>query len=226
MTRLTPLATCPSCPQNRLASLTNKCHGDEDLEYYVMEAGHILGLKLPDNANAKVGPQVLGLHSGGVVGLARRMGLRQGARLCAEERFASGVRVCNGRWCRRCTEVGSTRTRSWSTGHPPPCERASIFVTNSALAGFVVPCHERPVVDSSNVRYITRLPVPLALQSAYPHLLPLPLLPPPSSPQHVLSEVFRRISQYKMGSLGLGQTLDSMGQTLPAANQFGDQFEL
>ncbi|GLC42371.1 hypothetical protein PLESTB_000654100 [Pleodorina starrii] len=81
---------------NRLASLTNKCHGDEDLEYYIMEAGHILGLKLPESANAK----------------------------------------------------------------------------------------------------------------------------------HVLSEVFRRIAQYKMGSLGLGQTLDGMGQTLPSANQFGDQFEL
>ncbi|KAG2452057.1 hypothetical protein HYH02_003093 [Chlamydomonas schloesseri] len=81
---------------NRLASLTNKCHGEEDLEYYIMEAGHILGLKLQENANAK----------------------------------------------------------------------------------------------------------------------------------HVLSEVFRRIAQYKMGSLGLGQTLDSMGQSMPAANQFGDQFEL
>lgn len=41
-------------PQNRLASLTNKCHGEEDLEYYIMEAGHILGLKLQENANAKV----------------------------------------------------------------------------------------------------------------------------------------------------------------------------
>ncbi len=37
-----------------MASLTNKCHGEEDLEYYVMEAGHILGLKLPENGNAKV----------------------------------------------------------------------------------------------------------------------------------------------------------------------------
>ncbi len=54
------------------------------------------------------------------------------------------------------------------------------------------------------------------------------MLPPalPSPLQHVLSEVFRRIAQYKMGSLGLGQTMDSMGNTMPSANQFGDQFEL
>lgn len=38
---------------NRLAYLTNKCYGDADLEYYIMEAGHILGLKLPDDFNAK-----------------------------------------------------------------------------------------------------------------------------------------------------------------------------
>jgi intraflagellar transport protein 52 len=46
-------------------------------------------------------------------------------------------------------------------------------------------------------------------------------------PQHVLSEVFRRIAQYKMGSLGLGQTLDPLGEgEMPAASQFGDGLEL
>lgn len=47
-------------------------------------------------------------------------------------------------------------------------------------------------------------------------------------PQHVLAEVFRRIAQYKMvGSLGLGQTLDSMGGTAIANQGFGaDEFQL
>lgn len=42
-------------PQSRLAYLTNKCYGEADLEYYIVEAGHILGLKLPEEADAKVG---------------------------------------------------------------------------------------------------------------------------------------------------------------------------
>ena len=42
-----------SAPPPRLAYLTNKCYGDGDLEYYIMEAGHIMGLKLPDDFNAK-----------------------------------------------------------------------------------------------------------------------------------------------------------------------------
>lgn len=36
-----------------MAYLTNKCFGEGDLEYYIMEAGHIMGLRLPDNAGAK-----------------------------------------------------------------------------------------------------------------------------------------------------------------------------
>ena len=48
-------------------------------------------------------------------------------------------------------------------------------------------------------------------------------IPDSGSAKHVLSEVFRRIAQYKMGSLGLGQTLDSVGETpMPTG---GDQFE-
>lgn len=39
--------------QNRLAYLTNKCSGEDDMEYYIREAGHILGLRLPDEAGAK-----------------------------------------------------------------------------------------------------------------------------------------------------------------------------
>mmetsp|Transcript_21162 Transcript_21162/g.46315 ORF Transcript_21162/g.46315 Transcript_21162/m.46315 type:complete len:474 (-) Transcript_21162:547-1968(-) len=39
--------------QNRLAYLTNKCFGDADLEYYILEAGHILGLRLPEDFSAK-----------------------------------------------------------------------------------------------------------------------------------------------------------------------------
>ncbi|MEW5301201.1 MAG: hypothetical protein WDW38_004741 [Sanguina aurantia] len=38
---------------SRLAYLTNKCYGEADLEYYIVEAGHILGLKLPEEADAK-----------------------------------------------------------------------------------------------------------------------------------------------------------------------------
>lgn len=38
---------------NRLAYLTNKCSGDADLEYYILEAGHILGLRMPDGAGAR-----------------------------------------------------------------------------------------------------------------------------------------------------------------------------
>ncbi len=36
------------CSQNRLAYLTNKCFGDADLEYYIAEAGHILGVRTAD----------------------------------------------------------------------------------------------------------------------------------------------------------------------------------
>jgi len=36
---------------NRLAYLTNKCYGDADLEYYIAEAGHILGIRLPEDAS-------------------------------------------------------------------------------------------------------------------------------------------------------------------------------
>jgi hypothetical protein len=43
--------------QNRLAFLTNKCHGEADLEYYILEAAHILGLRLPSEPSAKVRPQ-------------------------------------------------------------------------------------------------------------------------------------------------------------------------
>lgn len=49
---LLPLSLLPF--QNRLAFLTNKCSGEEDLEYYIMEAGNTLGVKIPDNGNAKV----------------------------------------------------------------------------------------------------------------------------------------------------------------------------
>ncbi|KAF5828565.1 osm-6-like protein [Dunaliella salina] len=38
---------------NRLAYLTNKCFGDADLEYYIAEAGHILGLKLEEGQGAR-----------------------------------------------------------------------------------------------------------------------------------------------------------------------------
>ncbi len=72
-------------PQNRLASLTNKCHGDEDLEYYVMEAGHILGLKLPENANAKVGTRVRGLCIGRRGGASPWDGVDPRARGCARK---------------------------------------------------------------------------------------------------------------------------------------------
>lgn len=47
--------------QSRLAYLTNKCYGEADLEYYIVEAGHILGLKLPEEADAKVGWGVCGM---------------------------------------------------------------------------------------------------------------------------------------------------------------------
>jgi hypothetical protein len=43
----------PTPPQNRLAYLTNKCSGEADLEYYIMEAGHIMGLRLPEDCTAK-----------------------------------------------------------------------------------------------------------------------------------------------------------------------------
>lgn len=39
--------------QNRLAYLTNKCNGESDMEYYIMEAAHILGVKMGDDASAK-----------------------------------------------------------------------------------------------------------------------------------------------------------------------------
>ena len=39
--------------QNRLAYLTNKCFGDADLEYYIAEAGHILGLRLKEGQGAR-----------------------------------------------------------------------------------------------------------------------------------------------------------------------------
>ena len=41
--------------QNRLAFLTNKCQGEADMEYYLLEAAHILGLRLPPEPTAKVG---------------------------------------------------------------------------------------------------------------------------------------------------------------------------
>lgn len=49
------LCTCSPLPslQERLAYITNKCFGDADLEYYCVEAGNILGLRLPDGSNAK-----------------------------------------------------------------------------------------------------------------------------------------------------------------------------
>lgn len=40
--------------QVRMATLTNKCVGDADLDYYVLEAGHITGLRLAEDATAKV----------------------------------------------------------------------------------------------------------------------------------------------------------------------------
>eukprot|EP00983_Pelagomonas_calceolata_P029183 914870-Pelagomonas_calceolata.AAC.5 len=43
----------PLLLQNRLAYLTNKCFGDADLEYYIAEAGHILGLKLEEGQGAR-----------------------------------------------------------------------------------------------------------------------------------------------------------------------------
>lgn len=39
--------------QNRLAYLTNKCFGDGDLEYYIAEAGHILGVRVGENCGAR-----------------------------------------------------------------------------------------------------------------------------------------------------------------------------
>lgn len=39
--------------QNRLAYLTNKCHGEADMEYYILEAAHILGLRMPSDPTAK-----------------------------------------------------------------------------------------------------------------------------------------------------------------------------
>lgn len=39
--------------QSRLAYLTNKCSGEADLEYYIAEAGHILGLRMPEGAGAR-----------------------------------------------------------------------------------------------------------------------------------------------------------------------------
>lgn len=47
-----PAVTAPLL-QNRLAYLTNKCNSEADLDYYVMEAGHILGIRLPEDGNAK-----------------------------------------------------------------------------------------------------------------------------------------------------------------------------
>jgi len=38
---------------NRLAYLTNKCAGEGDLEYYIMEAGHIMGLRMPEDTGAR-----------------------------------------------------------------------------------------------------------------------------------------------------------------------------
>eukprot|EP00201_Polytomella_parva_P014854 CAMPEP_0175057452 /NCGR_PEP_ID=MMETSP0052_2-20121109/11272_1 /TAXON_ID=51329 ORGANISM="Polytomella parva, Strain SAG 63-3" /NCGR_SAMPLE_ID=MMETSP0052_2 /ASSEMBLY_ACC=CAM_ASM_000194 /LENGTH=329 /DNA_ID=CAMNT_0016322667 /DNA_START=395 /DNA_END=1385 /DNA_ORIENTATION=- len=38
---------------SRLATLTNKCSGEADLDYFVMEAGSIVGLRLPEDATAK-----------------------------------------------------------------------------------------------------------------------------------------------------------------------------
>lgn len=39
--------------QHRLAYLTNKCFGDADLEYYIAEAGHIMGIRLGEEAGAR-----------------------------------------------------------------------------------------------------------------------------------------------------------------------------
>lgn len=39
--------------QSRLAYLTNKCSGQADMEYYIMEAAHIAGIKLQEGATAK-----------------------------------------------------------------------------------------------------------------------------------------------------------------------------
>ena len=33
--------------------MTNKCYGDTDLEYYITEAGHILGLRLEEGQGAR-----------------------------------------------------------------------------------------------------------------------------------------------------------------------------
>jgi len=38
---------------NRLAYLTNKCFGDGDLEYYIAEAGHILGVRVGEHCGAR-----------------------------------------------------------------------------------------------------------------------------------------------------------------------------
>mmetsp|Transcript_34384 Transcript_34384/g.74262 ORF Transcript_34384/g.74262 Transcript_34384/m.74262 type:complete len:115 (+) Transcript_34384:66-410(+) len=70
---------------NRLAYLTNKCAGDGDIEYYVMEAGHILGLQMPEDTGARavlgevfkriaqwkmVGGMGMGMGTGGDMGAA------------------------------------------------------------------------------------------------------------------------------------------------------------
>ncbi|KAG1674864.1 hypothetical protein FOA52_015254 [Chlamydomonas sp. UWO 241] len=38
---------------NRLAYLTNKCAGEADLEYYILEAGHIMGMRMPEETGAR-----------------------------------------------------------------------------------------------------------------------------------------------------------------------------
>jgi hypothetical protein len=44
---------CFAALQNRLAYLTNKCYGDADLEYYIAEAGHILGVRVGEGQGAR-----------------------------------------------------------------------------------------------------------------------------------------------------------------------------
>ncbi len=47
------MCVCVCVSQDRLAYLTNKCFGDADLEYYIAEAGHILGVRAGENTGAK-----------------------------------------------------------------------------------------------------------------------------------------------------------------------------
>lgn len=71
-------------PQNRLAYLTNKCYGDADLEYYIAEAGHILGVRAGEEAGARSVLAEVGRRSGSFfVKFSHRRQQQQCTVLCA-----------------------------------------------------------------------------------------------------------------------------------------------